>query len=167
MPPRKNELAHAVLETAALPPSYGDSTTGIAASSVGQVRIDPADLCHIRYQGSVDDARGHGPLEAGRAILASSRGLAQYAATVTAGGLVPSSILEAPEQMSPDQAATLRDDWVAQRAAHPGYPAVLSGGLKWTPTALTRIEASTRPEIARRMPIRMMVRISCRPEPAL
>ena len=35
--------------------------------------------------------------------------------------------------MSPDQAATLRDDWVLQRAGNPGYPAVLSGGLKWTP----------------------------------
>jgi HK97 family phage portal protein len=95
-----------------------------------------ADVLHIRYQESVDDARGHGPLEAGRAIVASSRGLAQYANTITAGGLVPSSILEAPEQMSPDQAATLRDDWVAQRSAYPGYPAVLTGGLKWTPTAL-------------------------------
>ena len=38
--------------------------------------------------------------------------------------------------MCPDQAEQLRDDWVQQRAANPGYPAVLSGGLKWTPTAL-------------------------------
>jgi HK97 family phage portal protein len=109
---------------------------GVRHYSVGKKKIDPADICHIRYQGSVDDARGHGPLEAGRSIVASARGLAQYAATITAGGLVPSSILEAPEQMSPDQAAVLRDDWVAQRSAFPGYPAVLSGGLKWTPTAL-------------------------------
>jgi len=109
---------------------------GFRRYSVGRVPIDPADICHLRYQGSVDDARGHGPLEAGRSIVASARGLAQYAATITAGGLVPSSILEAPEQMSPDQAATLRDDWVAQRSAFPGYPAVLTGGLKWTPTAL-------------------------------
>ena len=39
--------------------------------------------------------------------------------------------------MSPDQAETLRNDWVAQRVANPGIPAVLSGGLKWTPTQLS------------------------------
>jgi HK97 family phage portal protein len=103
--------------------------------TVGKTDITD-DVLHIRYNGGVDDAHGHGPLEAGRAIVASARGLAAYANTITAGGLVPSSILEAPEQMSPDQAATLRDDWVAQRSAFPGYPAVLTGGLKWTPTAL-------------------------------
>lgn len=103
---------------------------------VGGAPIPDGDILQIRYQGSVDDAHGHGPLEAGRSILAAAAGLAAYAAQVTAGGLIPSSILEAPEQMSPDQAQQLRDDWVAQRAALPGYPAVLSGGLKWTPTQL-------------------------------
>ena len=38
--------------------------------------------------------------------------------------------------MSPDQAETLRNDWVTQRIANPGIPAVLSGGLKWSPTQL-------------------------------
>ena len=38
---------------------------------------------------------------------------------------------------------------------------------KWTPAALTRIEARTRPEIASRMPMRMVIQNSCRREPAL
>jgi HK97 family phage portal protein len=103
--------------------------------SIGQVDVS-ADILHLRYQSSVDDAHGHGPLEAGRATLVAAEVLGRYATTIASNGLVPSSILEAPEEMSPDQAATLRDDWVAQRAAFPGYPAVLSGGLKWTPTQL-------------------------------
>ena len=109
---------------------------GFRRYTVGEVEIPRADICHLRYTSSVDDARGHGPLEAGRSILTSAGTLGAYANTIAANGLVPSSILEAPEQMSPDQAALLRDEWVAQRAALPGYPAVLSGGLKWTPTAL-------------------------------
>ena len=94
------------------------------------------DLLHLRYQDSTDDAHGHGPLEAGRATLIAAQVLGRYATTIASNGLIPHSILESPEEMSPDQAATLRDDWVAQRASNPGYPAVLSGGLKWTPTQL-------------------------------
>lgn len=103
--------------------------------SVGREDVS-ADILHVRYKSSVDDAHGHGPLEAGAGRVVAAEVLARYANTIASNGLVPSSILEAPEQMSPDQAAALRDDWVAQRAALPGYPAVLSGGLKWTPTAL-------------------------------
>ena len=46
------------------------------------------------------------------------------------------ALLEAPEELTPDQAETLRNDWVTQRIANPGIPAVLSGGLKWSPTQL-------------------------------
>jgi len=94
------------------------------------------DILHVRYKSSVDDAHGHGPLEAGGARVVAAEVLTRYANSIATNGLIPSSILEAPEQMSPDQAATLRDDWVQQRAALPGYPAVLSGGLQWKPTQI-------------------------------
>ena len=53
------------------------------------------DMLHIRYQGSVDDAHGHGPLEAGRARLVAASALMRYATTLVAGGGIPSSDLEA------------------------------------------------------------------------
>ena len=93
-----------------------------------------ADILHLRYQSSVDDAHGHGPLEAGRGAIVAATVLSRYAQSLSA--TIPPSLLEAPEEMSPDQAETLRDDWVTQRIANPGIPAVLSGGLKWTPTQL-------------------------------
>ena len=68
--------------------------------TVGGVNITD-DVCHIRYQDSVDDAHGHGPLEAGRSILNAAATLGEYANTIAGQGLVPLSILEAPEQMSP------------------------------------------------------------------
>ena len=100
---------------------------------VGDVDVT-GDLLHLRYQSSVGDAHGHGPLEAGQAVLVAASVLGRYASSLTA--TIPPSLLEAPEEMSPDQAETLRDDWVTQRMANPGIPAVLSGGLKWTPTQL-------------------------------
>ena len=33
--------------------------------SIGAVAIDPADMLHIRYKSSADNARGTGPLDAG------------------------------------------------------------------------------------------------------
>jgi HK97 family phage portal protein len=93
-------------------------------------------MLHVRYQGSVSDTRGHGPLEAVAGPVVAAETLNRYATTIASSGLVPSSILEAPEEMSADQAGLLRDQWVQQRMLNPGYPAVLSGGLKWTPTQL-------------------------------
>jgi HK97 family phage portal protein len=103
--------------------------------SIGSLDVTD-DMLHLRYKSSVDDAHGHGPLEAGRSTLVAAAVLGRYATTIASRGLIPSSILEAPEDMSPDQAEALRDQWVEQRTANPGYPAVLSGGLKWAPTQL-------------------------------
>jgi phage portal protein BeeE len=50
---------------------------------------------------------------------------------------IPPSVLQAEEILNPEQAQLLRDDWVAQRIANPGVPAVLSGGLKWASTQLS------------------------------
>jgi HK97 family phage portal protein len=100
---------------------------------IGRVDVT-GDLLHLRYQSSVDDAHGHGPLEAGQTAVINATVLSRYARGVTSS--IPPSLLEAPEEMSPDQAEQLRNDWVAQRTLNPGIPAVLSGGLKWTPTQL-------------------------------
>jgi HK97 family phage portal protein len=106
---------------------------GFRRYTIGRVDVT-SDLLHLRYQSSVDDAHGHGPLEAGQATMVAAQVLGRYASSLTA--TIPPSLLEAPEEMSPDQAETLRNDWVTQRIANPGIPAVLSGGLKWSPTQL-------------------------------
>ena len=107
---------------------------GLRSYSIGRVPLSPKQILHLRYQSSVDDAHGHGPLEAGRATFVNAQVLSRYAQSITA--TVPPSLLKAPEEMSPDQAEGLRNDWVAQRTANPGIPAVLSGGLTWEPTQL-------------------------------
>jgi HK97 family phage portal protein len=108
---------------------------GLRRYTIGKLDVT-AEMLHLRYQSSVDDAHGHGPLEAMGARLVAAETLARYATTIAANGLIPSSILEAPVDTTPDQAATIRDDWVTQRSLNPGLPAVLTGGMKWTPTQL-------------------------------
>jgi phage portal protein BeeE len=43
-------------------------------------------------------------------------------------------VLEHPNELSPEQSALLKAQWVAARLSSIGEPAVLSGGVKWTPT---------------------------------
>ncbi|MBO0743665.1 MAG: phage portal protein [Candidatus Dormibacteraeota bacterium] len=103
---------------------------GVRSYSVGAVDIT-ADVLHVRYASSVDDARGHGPLEAGRARLVAAGVLSRYAQNFAGAGGVPTSILKHPEDLTTDQAAELKREWVAARQSGLGEPAVLSGGIEW------------------------------------
>ena len=103
--------------------------------SIGNVDVTP-DILHIRYQGTTTDAHGHGPLEAGAYRLVAANMLMRYASGIASAGGVPASILEHPEELSPEQAQTLKAEWVASRMTSLGEPAVLSGGIQWKPTQM-------------------------------
>jgi HK97 family phage portal protein len=99
---------------------------------IGQVDVT-ADMLHIRYQSTVSDARGHGPLEAGAGRLLSAQVLQRYAQGFAAAGGVPTSILQHPEELTKDQAAALQAQWVQARVSRLGEPAVLTGGVTYQP----------------------------------
>src|SRR5262245_33276818 len=103
---------------------------GGRAYSIGQVDVT-ADMLHVRYQGSVDDAHGHGPLEAGSTRLIADQILGRYVSLFAQAGGVPTSVLTHPEELTADQAATLQAQWVQARASTLGEPAVLSVGVTY------------------------------------
>jgi HK97 family phage portal protein len=103
--------------------------------TIGSIDVT-ARILHIRYQGSVDDAHGHGPLETGAGKLIAGEVLARYAANLASAGGIPASVLEHPEQLTAGQATELRDQWVQARLSALGEPAVLSGGVTWKPTQM-------------------------------
>jgi HK97 family phage portal protein len=107
--------------------------------SIGNVDVT-ADMLHVRYQSVVGDAHGHGPLEAGGMRAQAADMLAQYGAGLATNGGVPSSILQHPEELSADQAATLQAQWVQARLSTLGEPAVLSGGVTWQATQMNAEE---------------------------
>jgi len=89
------------------------------------------DILHVRYQSTVTDAHGHGPLEAGSARLVAADVLNRYACGLVTQGGIPSSIITHPNGLSAEQAQLVKQQWIEQRALTPGAPAVLSGGITW------------------------------------
>lgn len=123
--------------------------------TIGGSDLDPADVLHVRYRTTVDDAHGHGPLEAGRARLVAAGVLLRYLTTFVQGGAVPSSVLESPEDVTAKQADDLHAQWVNARMNKLGLPAVLGGGVTWKATqanaldvALTSLAGYTEAKIA-------------------
>ena len=113
-----------------------DWRDGPRAYSIGG-RDVTADVLHVRYRTRTADARGHGPLEAGRARLVAANVLARYATGFAAAGGVPPGVLEHPDELSADQADGLREQWVTARLNALGAPAVLSGGVTWKASAVS------------------------------
>jgi HK97 family phage portal protein len=112
-----------------------DIMNGLRSYSIGGEDVN-GDLLHIRYRSQVGYAHGEGPLDAGRYRMLAARMLIQYASKLIGGGGIPSGVLEHPAEQTPAQAAQLKADWVAARLSGIGEPAVLSGGIKWTPTQI-------------------------------
>ena len=121
-----------------------------------------SDILHFRYQGSTTDARGHGPLEVAASRVRATGALNQYASTLASAGGIPASVLEHPEELSADQALELRQQWVAARTSSLGEPAVLSGGVKWTPTQLNPTDMALL-DLAQYNEARIAVLLHCRP----
>lgn len=107
--------------------------------TIGSVDVSP-DMLHVRYQGTVTDAHGHGPLEAGYLRVVASDVLTRYATGLASSGGVPSSVLEHPDELTADQSAALQAQWVAARSSRLGEPAVLSGGVTWKATQVNPTE---------------------------
>ena len=109
---------------------------GIRTYEIGSNSIDPADILHVRYKSSADRPRGMGPLDAGYGQIVADRVLARYAQSFAQAGGVPSSILTHDDELTAAQAEALQAAWVQARQSSLGEPAVLSGGVSWTPTQM-------------------------------
>jgi HK97 family phage portal protein len=101
---------------------------GIRTYTIGAEDVT-RDLLHIRYQSTVADARGHGPLEVGAARMVADRVLNRYVSGFAAAGGIPTSVLQHPESLDSEQADALKAQWIAARQSGIGEPAVLSGGV--------------------------------------
>jgi HK97 family phage portal protein len=127
---------------------------GVRRYAIGDQDVT-SDMLHVRYTSSVDQAHGKGPLDAGQNRIVAEQMLSRYATQFAASGGVPTSVLQHPQELTGDQAAALQAQWVQARTSHIGEPAVLSGGVTWSPTqvnpkdaALYDLLAQTRSGIA-------------------
>lgn len=103
---------------------------GFRSYRIGSRVLEPnREILHVRYKSTTSSARGIGPLEVGRARMIAAALLHQYAVNYTRGA-VP-QWLEVEESLDAAETSELQTQWIEARAAGWGFPAVLSGGIKW------------------------------------
>ena len=109
---------------------------GIRRYSIGDQDVT-GRILHIRYNSRVGpDGHGHGPLEVAQGRIIAAQVLADYVTRMVSMGGIPSSVLEHPGNLTPQQSADLQTQWVQARMSSLGEPAVLSGGITWKPTQM-------------------------------
>lgn len=126
-----------------------DIVDGVRRYKIGDEDVS-GEILHVRYKSSVDDARGHGPLEVGAARLVADRILQRYASEFISAGGIPTSVLTYPREageLTPEKSQALKDQWVAARMSGIGEPAVVSGGVTFdtvqiSPRDLALVELS-------------------------
>jgi Phage portal protein len=77
-----------------------------------------------------------GALEAGQYRQVAAEASMQYCAQLVSSGGIPVGVLESQEEISPEQALLIQQQWVARRMSTLGEPAVLDKGLVWKPSQL-------------------------------
>lgn len=87
-------------------------------------------ILHIRYKSTIDDARGHGPLEAAGARMTAIGLLQRYANTIAENGGTPLYWMEIERRINLSEGNDLLDAWAESRKRRAGEPALVSGGAK-------------------------------------
>lgn len=99
------------------------------------VDLDPADVCHIRYQNLPGSTRGVGPMSWAGRSLASAEALELYGKNIAEHGVW--AVLRHPSNLNRSQAQDLKASWQSARASDPSAPAVLSGGVEFDVLSLS------------------------------
>jgi HK97 family phage portal protein len=112
-----------------------DMEDGLRRYEIGGLDVTE-DLLHIRYKSQVGFAHGTGPLDAGRYRMVAAQMLIQYGMNLASGGGIPTGVLQHPDELTAEQSTMLQAQWVQSRLSTLGEPAVLSGGVTWSPTQI-------------------------------
>jgi hypothetical protein len=87
------------------------------------------EVLHIRYKSTTDNAHGVGALAQAGGRMLTAGILAKYIREVVTTGGVPDYTLETDQELSPDDAQDLLNQWVASRAANLGAPPILDNNV--------------------------------------
>lgn len=105
-----------------------DRSTGMQRRQYRIGTVDVTDsILHIRYKSTTEDARGHGPLEAGAARMVAAEVLQRYVKELPANARPPYWI-EDPGQLNKREADELLEQFMDSRVRNLGRPAVMWGG---------------------------------------
>jgi len=98
--------------------------------------IPRSELLHIRYQVWPGVAEGVGPLEAAWRNLIGADALERWGTELAVANGIPTAILQAQSKLTKRQADEIKSSWAQAAYSRGTLPAVLSGGLTYTPLNL-------------------------------
>ncbi|SKM81124.1 phage portal protein, HK97 family [Mycobacteroides abscessus subsp. massiliense] len=102
--------------------------------------IRSGDMVHMKRYPIADAALGMSPVQRAAAAIGIALAAERYGLNYFKDSANPSSVLETSENLDQDQAKHIMQQWIA---SHQGRrrPAILSGGVKWRPIALSPTES--------------------------
>lgn len=133
--PSTGEVARWVV----LNPDYVDieaGADGLPRYSLGGIPIARGDILHIRYQTWPGCVRGVGPLEACWRNVVSADAMQAWGTSLAVNNGIPSAVLQAEAKLTREQASAIKLSWAEAAASRGILPAILSGGLTYTPLNL-------------------------------
>jgi len=96
---------------------------------LGNVILDPNDVCHIKYQTMPTNLRGIGPLEWASKSILSAAALERMNSDLATRGGIPWAILKSQRKLNGKESKDLQNAWIEGARNRQGAPAVLSGTL--------------------------------------
>ena len=120
-----------------------DPKSGLRVYRVMGQPVPTADMLHIPAILVPGSFIGLNPVEYMRRPFALASAAEQYGSQFFSNSANPSGIVSVEEDLTPEQARELKRDWQQMHAglANAQYPAVLSGGAKWTQIAINPDDA--------------------------
>lgn len=117
-----------------------DRDTGQLVYKVGDQRVPTEDIVHIRRFSLPGATTGLSPIEQARQGIGMALAAERYGARYFGQAATPSAVLSTEQYLTPTQSKDILDVWVASHGGQ-RHPAVLSGGLKYAPIAISPEES--------------------------
>jgi len=102
--------------------------------------LNTEEVLHIRNRTLPGHVLGLGPLDYNRQTIAHTLASDQYSANMFTTGALPDGVLQSPNEITSEQAADLKQAWVAGNGGRQRGPAVLAGGVTYQPLAYSSTE---------------------------
>jgi len=109
---------------------------GMPLYSIGGRDVPREDILHIRYQTWPGQVHGIGPLEACARNLVSADALQAWGTALSTSNGIPTAVLQSEVKLTKEQAQAIKQSWAESAMSRGVIPAVLTGGLTYTPLNL-------------------------------
>lgn len=113
-----------------------NESTGLPEFFLNGMPIPRAELLHLRYQAWAGEVLGVGPLEASWRSIASATAMEAWGTALAVNNGIPTAVLSSTAKLTKEQANGLKASWAEAMVSRGILPAILSGGLTYTPLNL-------------------------------